>query len=45
VRVALTVPEEVTSTGPWQEASTLIAATLPKRDICQGGAPLRADGE
>ena len=45
VRIALTVPEEVTSTGPWQEASTVIAATLPERDICQGGVPLPADGE
>lgn len=45
VRVALTVPGEVTSTGPWQDASTLIAATLPKRDICLGGVPQPADGE
>lgn len=45
VRVALTVPGEVTSTGPWQDASTLIAATLPKRDICVGGVPQPADGE
>ena len=45
VRVALTVPGEVTSTGPWQEASTVIAATLPKRDICLGGVPQPADGE
>ena len=44
VRVALTVPGEVTSTGPWQDASTLIAATLPKRDICVGGVPQPADG-
>lgn len=44
VRVALTVPGEVTSTGPWQDASTLIAATLPKRDICLGGVPQPADG-
>lgn len=44
VRIALTVPAGVTSTGPWQEASTLIAATLPKRDICQGGVPLPTDG-
>ena len=45
VRIALTVPEQVTSTGPWQEASAVIGATLPKRDICQGGVPLPADGE
>lgn len=45
VRVALTVPGEVTSTGPWQDASKLIAATLPKRDICRNGVPQPADGE
>jgi hypothetical protein len=45
VRVALTVPGAVTSTGPWQEASKLIAATLPERDVCRDGVPLPADGE
>lgn len=45
VRIALTVPAEVTSTGPWQDASKLIAATLPERDICTGGVLLPADGE
>jgi len=45
VRVALTVPAAVTTTGPWQEASALIAVTLPERDVCQGGVPLPADGE
>lgn len=45
VRVALTVPGAVNSTGPWQEASTVIASTLPEREICQGGVPLPADGE
>jgi hypothetical protein len=45
VRVALTIPSAVTSTGPWQDASRLIAATLPERDICRGGVPLPADGE
>jgi hypothetical protein len=45
VRVALTVPGAVTSTGPWQEASELIAATLPERDVCRNGLPLPADGE
>lgn len=45
VRVALTVPGAVSSTGPWQEASKLIAATLPERNVCQNGVPLPADGE
>jgi hypothetical protein len=45
VRVALTIPDEVTSTGPWQDASKLIAATLPARDICASGALQPADGE
>ena len=45
VRVALTVPDGVTSTGPWQDASKLVAATLPERDICQNGQLLPADGE
>lgn len=45
VRIALTVPRTVTSTGPWQEASTIVAATLPQRDICLGGVPQPADGE
>ena len=45
MRVALTVPGAVSSTGPWQEASKLIAATLPERDVCQNGVPLPADGE
>lgn len=45
VRIALTIPDEVTSTGPWQDASTLIAATLPERDICTNGALQPADGE
>jgi Protein of unknown function (DUF3515) len=45
VRAALTVPAAVTTTGPWQETSKLIAATLPERDVCQGGVPRPADGE
>ena len=45
VRVALTVPAAVTSTGPWQQASTIIDATLPERDICRDGVPLLGDGE
>ena len=45
VRVALTVPGSVSTTGPWQAASTLIAATLPEREVCRGGVPLPADGE
>ncbi len=44
VRVALTVPGAVTSTGPWQQTTQLIAATLPEREICRGGVPLPADG-
>lgn len=44
VRVALTIPDGVTSTGPWQDASKLIAATLPQRDICRDGALLPAEG-
>lgn len=45
VRIALTVPGRLTSTGPWQDASTVIAATLPERDICLAGVPQPADGE
>lgn len=45
VRVALTVPDSLTSTGPWQDAATLVAATLPQRAICENGQPLAADGE
>ncbi|MET0965823.1 MAG: DUF3515 domain-containing protein [Nakamurella sp.] len=44
VRVALTVPDSVTSTGPWQEISSLIGATLPARDICVNGEPVPPDG-
>ncbi|MEP6561269.1 MAG: DUF3515 domain-containing protein [Nakamurella sp.] len=44
VRVALTVPDSVTSTGPWQDASNVIAATLPARDICANGEPVPPDG-
>ena len=45
VRVALTVPDTVTSTGPWQEISKTVARALPARAICVGGVPIRADGE
>ncbi len=45
VRVAVTVPAAVTSTGPWQEASAIVAATLPEREVCRDGVPLPADGE
>jgi len=44
VRVALTVPNSITSTGPWQETSNVIGATLPARDICANGEPLPPDG-
>jgi hypothetical protein len=44
VRVALTVPDSITSTGPWQEISNLIGATLPARDICVNGEPVPPDG-
>jgi hypothetical protein len=43
VRVALTVPDG-TSTGPWQEMSRIIGATLPARDICVDGEPVTPDG-
>ena len=45
VRVALTVPDSVTSTGPWQELSKTIARALPPRAICAAGVPIPADGE
>ena len=41
-RVALTVPDGA-STGPWQELSTIIAATLPARAICANGEPVPPD--
>ena len=43
VRIALTVPDG-TTTGPWQQMSKLIAATLPARDICSNGEPVPPDG-
>jgi hypothetical protein len=42
VRVALTVPDGA-STGPWQEMSTIIAATLTERPICVDGVPVPPD--
>jgi len=45
VRVALTVPDSVTSTGPWQEVSETVARALPPRAICADGVPIPADGE
>ena len=45
VRIALTVPDTVTSTGPWQEMSTTVARALPQRAICADGVPIPADGE
>jgi hypothetical protein len=44
VRVALTVPDSITSTGPWQQTSNVIAATLPARDICVNGEPVPPEG-
>ncbi len=43
VRVAITVPDG-TSTGPWQQLSTIIGATLPARPICADGIPIPPDG-
>jgi len=45
VRVALTVPDTLTSTGPWQEMSKIVARALPPRGICADGVPVPADGE
>ena len=45
VRVALTVPDSVTTTGPWQEMSKTVTRALPARAICAGGVPIPADGE
>jgi hypothetical protein len=42
VRVALTVPDG-TSTGPWQEMSKIVAATMAARPICTDGAPVPPD--
>jgi hypothetical protein len=44
VRVAVTVPDSITSTGPWQETSNVIRATLPARDVCVNGEPVPPDG-
>jgi hypothetical protein len=44
VRVALTVPDSITSTGPWQETSDVISTTLPARSICVNGEPVPPDG-
>ena len=43
VRVALTVPDG-TGTGPWQELSRIVAATLPERPICEQGVLVPVDG-
>lgn len=42
VRVALTIPDG-TGTGPWQEMSRLIGATLTQRPVCADGAPIPPD--
>lgn len=39
VRVAVTVPDSA-GTGALQDASTLVAATLPTREVCRGGVLL-----
>ena len=43
VRVALTIPDG-TSTGPWQDMSKIIGATLAQRPICVDGVPATPDG-
>ena len=43
VRVALTMPEGA-GTGPWQELSKIIGATLTKREICIDGVPVPPEG-
>jgi uncharacterized protein DUF3515 len=45
VRIALTVPDSVTGTGPWQAMSKTVARALPPRAICADGVPIPADGE
>ncbi len=45
VRVALTIPDSETSTGPWQELSKIIAGTLPARPICANGVPVPVTGD
>ncbi len=45
VRVALTIPDTETSTGPWQQMSRIIAATLPVRPICENGVPVPVTGD
>lgn len=44
VRIALTVPDTITGTGPWQQTSDVIGASLPVRDICVNGEPVAPDG-
>ncbi len=43
VRVALTIPDGM-STGPWQDMSKIIGATLAQRPICVDGVPATPDG-
>lgn len=45
VRVALTIPESETNTGPWQQMSQIVAATLPVRPICRNGVPVPVTGD
>jgi hypothetical protein len=45
VRVALTIPDTETNTGPWQQMSQIIAATLPVRPICENGVPVPVTGD
>ncbi len=45
VRVALTIPDTVTNTGPWQDMSKIIEATLPEQPICSGGVPVPVTGD
>lgn len=44
VRVALTIPPGVNS-GPWQQISSIVAATLPVRPVCVDGVLRPATGE
>ncbi len=45
VRVALTIPDTETNTGPWQQMSQIIGSTLPARPICENGVPMPVTGD
>ncbi|TKV61428.1 DUF3515 domain-containing protein [Nakamurella flava] len=44
VRVALTIPPTANS-GPWQQVSSIVAATLPAEPVCTDGVLRAAAGE